>query len=133
MSRSICANSRRAAQEYAFQVRASSSSSGAVVMAVMVPQYLTAELSMCYGTEQFSAEAHRGEPCPMWTGMTGSRGGYLMKLGLRMAGVGVALLAGMVSTGSTVLAATASPSSTVAVASWDRGGDHHGGWDRGWR
>jgi hypothetical protein len=69
----------------------------------------------------------------MWTGMTGSRGGYLMKLGLRMAGVGVALLAGMVSTGSTVLAATASPSSTVAVASWDRGGDHHGGWDRGWR
>jgi hypothetical protein len=55
-----------------------------------------------------------------------------MKLGLRMAGVGVALLAGMVSTGSTVLAATASPSS-VAVASWDRGGDHHGGWDRGER
>jgi hypothetical protein len=53
-----------------------------------------------------------------------------MKLGLRMAGVGVALLVGMVSTGSTVLAATASPSS--AVASWDRGGDHHGGWDRGW-
>jgi hypothetical protein len=51
-----------------------------------------------------------------------------------MAGVGAALLAGMVSTGTTVLAATASPSSpaAVAVASWDRGGDHHGGGDRGW-
>ncbi|HEY0409832.1 MAG TPA: hypothetical protein VGE42_06140 [Candidatus Dormibacteraeota bacterium] len=47
--------------------------------------------------------------------------------------MGAALLAGMVSTGTTVLAATASPSSpaAVAVASWDRGGDHHGGWDRG--
>jgi hypothetical protein len=54
-----------------------------------------------------------------------------MKLGLRMAGLGAALLAGVVSTGTTVFASTASTGSTTAtVASWDRSGDHNGG-DRG--
>lgn len=54
-----------------------------------------------------------------------------MKLGLRMAGAGAALLAGLVTTGSTALASTAGPGATAtpAVASWDRGGDHRG--DRG--
>ncbi len=47
-----------------------------------------------------------------------------MRFGLRMAGVGAALLAGVVSTGTTVFASTATAAAPAAVATWDRGGDH---------
>jgi hypothetical protein len=51
-----------------------------------------------------------------------------MKMGLRIAGVGAALLAGAVSTGTTVFAASMpAGSSAVTAAVWDRGGDHHDG------
>jgi hypothetical protein len=81
---------------------------------------------MCYGTEQFSTEARNG------IRHNEEKAGNEMKVGLRMAGVGVALLAGLASTGTTVFASTASTSSTAAtVASWDRGGGDHNGGDRG--